>query len=96
MLGLRTSAAVLIAALSVGSALGAPASQAVPAQTGTQAQRQAPLPPAGAAPSVREAQALVRPLLYWAAGGLAIVAGVILLYDSPDDDTTTTATTGTN
>jgi hypothetical protein len=58
------------------------------------ASRQAPLPPGGAA-SVREAQGVGRPLLYWAAGGAAIIAGVILLAQD-NDGTSTTSTTGTN
>jgi hypothetical protein len=53
-----------------------------------------PLPPAGPAPR-QQAQNVGRPLLYWAAGGAAIMTGVILLAQD-NDGTSTTSTTGTD
>ena len=55
--------------------------------------RPTPLPAAGAAP-IREAQGVGRPLLYWAAGGVAIITAVLLIHQD-DDETSTTATVST-
>jgi hypothetical protein len=51
------------------------------------------LPAGGAAPG-QQAQRIGRPLLYWAAGGAAIITGVILL-SQDNEGTSTTVTTGT-
>jgi len=89
---MKISAAILAGALAIGQAGAAPAASTVP-QTNASAPRQAPLPP-GPAASIREAQGIGRPLLYWAAAGAVIITGVILL-SLDGDGTTTTATTGT-
>ena len=85
--------AVVAGALTIGHAAAAP--QAAPAPAPSQATRQAPLP-AGPAASVREAQGVARPLLYWAGAGAVIIAGVLLIAGPQDDDeTSATTTTGT-
>jgi hypothetical protein len=77
--------------LTIGQSAAAP--QATPAPS--EVMRRAPLP-AGPATSVREAQGIGRPLLYWAGAGAVIIAGVILIAGpQDDDDTSTTTTTGT-
>lgn len=93
MLSVRISAALLLGALAASQVAAAPAGRTVP-QANASAPRQSPLPPAGAG-TVREAQGVGRPLLYWAAGGAAIIAGVILI-SQDNDGTSTTSTTGTN
>jgi hypothetical protein len=82
-------------ALTLGQASAAQQSAppASPQSTASQP-RQSPLPP-GPAASVREAQGVARPLLYWAAAGAVIIAGIILIAGPQDDDDTTTTTTGT-
>jgi hypothetical protein len=69
----------------------APPSDHSSAPRATVSLRPTPLPPAGAAP-IREAQGVGRPLLYWAAAGAAIIAGVLLLHQDADDTTATPST----
>ena len=94
----NTISAVLVAclmgvsALTAGQVAAAPQATPAPSQTA----RQAPLP-AGQAATVREAQGVGRPLLYWAAAGAVIIAGILLIAGPQDDDdeaTTTTSGTG--
>ena len=77
-------------ALTAGQAAAAP--QAAPAPS--QPARQAPLP-AGQAATVREAQGVGRPLLYWAAAGAVIIGGILLIAGPQDDDDAVTTTSGT-
>jgi hypothetical protein len=93
MLRIGVALALLAGALVANQAVAAQAPNAAP-QAPASASRQAPLPPGGAA-SVQQAQGVGRPLLYWAAGGAAIITGVILLAQD-NDGTGTTSTTGTN
>jgi len=55
---------------------------------------QGPLPP-GKAATVKEAQGIGRPLLWWGLGGAAIIAGVVFLSQSGNKSTTTSTTTTT-
>jgi hypothetical protein len=64
------------------------------AQPNPSAAVQAPLP-AGRAASIREAQGIGRPLLYWSLAGGAVIAGVILLAQDGDEAPATAVTTGT-
>jgi hypothetical protein len=89
MLSIRVSAILLAGVLVAGGA--AAQGPAPPPQPNTPAP---PLPPAGPAPR-QEAQNVGRPLLYWAAGGAAIITGVILIAQDNDGESVTT-TTGTN
>ena len=90
--------AVLVAGLMSASSLTAGQAAAAPQATPAPVQttRQAPLP-AGQAATVRVAQGVGRPLLYWAAAGAVLVAGILLIAGPQDDDdeaTTTTSGTG--
>ena len=89
MPSIRISAVLLAGVLMAGEAVAQ--GPAPPPQTNP---TPPPLPPAGAAPR-QQAQNVGRPLLYWAAGGVAIMTGVILLAQD-NDGTSTTSTTGTN
>lgn len=93
MPSIRIFAALMAAVLVTGEAAAqgpSPPSQPTPATA------RDPLPPAGAA-GRQQAQNVGRPLLYWAAGGAAIVAGVILVaQDNDGESVTITSTTGTN
>ena len=93
MVRMDISAALVAGALTVGQAVAAPTAGTSPPQANASASRQAPLPPGGAA-SIREAQGVGRPLLYWAAAGAVIITGVILLAQGDDNATVTTTTTG--
>ena len=89
MLSVRIIAALVAGALMIGEAAAQGPGNPPPIDATPQAPP--PLPPAGPAPRP-QAQNVGRPLLYWAAGGAAIVAGVILLAqdnDSPSIVTTT-------
>lgn len=95
MLSRRYIAATLIGAVLTGQAFAAPVAGGSTEQKTTSLLSNAPLP-AGRPASIREAQGIGRPLLYWGAGGAAIVAGVILLAQDSDEGTTaTTVTTST-
>jgi len=91
--GVKISACLLAGALAVSQAAAAPA-PGTPPPTGVPAPPPPPLPPAGGAPRP-QAQRIGRPLLYWGAGGAAIITGVILI-GQDNNGTSTTATTGTN
>jgi hypothetical protein len=91
MPSIRFSAVLLAGLILAGEA--AAQGPAPPPQPNTPAPP--PLPPAGPAPR-QEAQNVGRPLLYWAAGGVAIMTGVILLAQDNDGETSITTTTGTN
>jgi hypothetical protein len=93
MLRMKISAALVAGIVMIGQSIAAPALGASPQQANASAPRQAPLP-AGPAASVREAQGIARPLLYWAGAGALIITGVILI-GQDDDGTSTTATTST-
>ena len=88
----KISACLLAVALAASQAAAAPA-PGTPPPTNVPPPP-TPLPPAPPAPRP-EAQRIGRPLLYWAAGGAAIITGVILI-GQDNDGTSTTATTGTN
>lgn len=94
MLRTKISAALIAGIVMIGPSVAAPASGASPQQPNASAPRQAPLPAAPAA-SIREAQGVARPLLYWAGAGALIIGGVILL-GQDDDGSATTTTTGSN
>ena len=93
MRGGKIAACLLASALAVSEAVAAPA-PGTPPPTGVPAPPPPPLPPGGGAPRP-QAQRIGRPLLYWAAGGAAIITGVILI-GQDNNGTSTTATTGTN
>jgi hypothetical protein len=94
MLRMKISSACVAGVLTIGQAFAAPTTGPARPQTSASVSNQAPLPPAGAA-SIREAQGVGRPLLYWAGAGAVIIAGVILIAGpQDDDDTSTTTTTG--
>jgi len=90
MVSFRILAALIAGILVAGEA----AAQGPAPPPPTSAPAPAPLPPAGPAPR-QQAQNVGRPLLYWAAGGAAIIAGVILL-GQDNEGTSTTSTTGTS
>jgi len=93
MPSMRIFAALLAGAFITGEAVAAPA-PGTPPPVPAPAPPPPPLPPAGGAPR-QQAQRIGRPLLYWAAGGAAIITGVILIGQG-EDATSTTSTTGTN
>ena len=88
---MKISAALIACIVMMGQSVAEPALGASTQQANASTPRQAPLP-AGPTASIREAQGVARPLLYWAGAGALIIAGVILLGQG-DDDTSTTATT---
>ena len=90
---MKISAALVAGIVMIGQSVAVPALGASPQQANASAPRQAPLP-AGPAASIREAQGVARPLLYWAGAGALIIAGVILIGQG-DDGTSTTTTTST-
>jgi len=92
MLSIRVSAAIIAVVLMVGEAAAQGPGNPPPIDATPNAPP--PLPPAGPAPR-QQAQSVGRPLLYWAAGGAAIIAGVILIAQDNDGESVT-ATTGTN
>jgi hypothetical protein len=95
MLSKTLFAATLSGALLMAQAVAAQSASGPATQPNPSARPQAPLP-AGRSASIREAQGIGRPLLFWTLAGGAIIAGVILLAQDGDEATTTTAaTTGT-
>jgi len=90
---MKIPVALVAGIVMISQSVAAPALGASPQQANASAPRQAPLP-AGPAASIREAQGVARPLLYWAGAGALIIAGVILIGQDEDNSTTTTTSTG--
>jgi hypothetical protein len=91
----RIFAATLIAVVTTGEAVAAPSPNVSNERKDSSLQSRAPLP-AGRSTTIREAQGIGRPLLYWGAAGATIITAVILMSEDGEDAPATTVTTGTS